>query len=131
MVLVFAVADLIVLPLSLPCIILPVPNMHTCTPDQMLENTPTRMRRYTMTVVMLLASLCFHDYREGSMDSVGGLNAGTFAAVCLASRLGTNLHAFAFMWFALTVFKLWPDLRFIIKVGVHWCCRYIGHGRKT
>lgn len=79
---------------------------------------------YVMAGLMLLASLLLHDYDYDDYyttgkdlhASLGGLSTGTFAAVCLASRLGgaeedDTLSAFAVVFFALPAFKLWPDVR--------------------
>ena len=44
------------------------------------------------------------------------LNAAIFAAVCLASRLPTSLHAFVTVLFAVLLFGLLPHLRMSLQV---------------
>ncbi|XP_025112387.1 phosphatidylinositol N-acetylglucosaminyltransferase subunit C-like isoform X2 [Pomacea canaliculata] len=68
---------------------------------------------YTMTTIMLLANLAFHDYTAAPHTVPGALslNAAIFASVCLASRLHTTWHAFATVTFSFKLFALWPVLR--------------------
>ncbi|CAI9716318.1 phosphatidylinositol N-acetylglucosaminyltransferase subunit C-like [Octopus vulgaris] len=72
---------------------------------------------YCMSTVMLLSNVLFHDYGPYSavVSSPLSLNAAIFAAVCLASRLHTPLHAFSIVTFALEIFALWPMLRIELK----------------
>ncbi|GAB1598170.1 phosphatidylinositol N-acetylglucosaminyltransferase subunit C-like [Argonauta hians] len=72
---------------------------------------------YCMSTVMLLSNVLFHDYGPHSavVSSPLSLNAAIFAAVCLASRLHTPLHAFSIVTFALEIFALWPMLRIELK----------------
>ena len=53
----------------------------------------------------------------GRVSQSASLSAAIFAAVCLASRLASPLHAFATLAAALLVFALWPVLRNNIKVS--------------
>ncbi|XP_054769873.2 phosphatidylinositol N-acetylglucosaminyltransferase subunit C-like [Lytechinus pictus] len=75
---------------------------------------------HAMTVFMLLGNLIFYDY--GTTKVVASqhlsLNASIFAAVCLASRLPTTLHAFATVILAMQLFALWPTLRKRLKKEV-------------
>lgn len=72
---------------------------------------------YCMSTVMLLSNLLFHDYgpHTAVVSSPLSLNAAIFAAVCLASRLQSPLHAFSIVTFALDIFALWPGLRIELK----------------
>ena len=60
--------------------------------------------------MMLLVHLVVHDYDEGR-DSALSLNAGLFAAVCLASRLPTAFDGFALLSTSVEAFALLPAVR--------------------
>ena len=63
---------------------------------------------YAQCTIMAFVHLAFHDYGlDAAMVSQSiSLNAIFFASVCLASRLSTNYHAFAFLIFSTDLFVL-------------------------
>ncbi|KAH9521110.1 hypothetical protein DERF_004786 [Dermatophagoides farinae] len=63
---------------------------------------------YAQCTIMAFVHLAFHDYGlDAAMVSQPiSLNAIFFASVCLASRLSTNYHAFAFLIFSTDLFVL-------------------------
>ena len=68
---------------------------------------------YTMTFLVLLIHLLFHDYglRSSFVSHPLSLNAGLFAAVCLASRLPTSFDAFVLLSASVQTFVLYPIFR--------------------
>lgn len=68
---------------------------------------------YTMTFLVLLIHLVFHDYglRSSFVSHPLSLNAGLFAAVCLASRLPTSFDAFVLLFASVQTFVLFPIFR--------------------
>lgn len=93
---------------------------------------------YTTSGVMVVVHLVVHDYCEGGGGmSALSLNAGLFAAVCLASRLPTAHDGFALLSTSVEVFALLPALRkrllafstkisiistLVISVMMIWAC---------
>nr|CAB3264860.1 phosphatidylinositol N-acetylglucosaminyltransferase subunit C-like [Phallusia mammillata] len=80
---------------------------------QTLTHTISTDTLYTMTSMMLLGHLIFHDYGSSGIlvsQSVS-LNMAIFAAVCLSSRFETAFHTFATIMMALQLFGLWPMVR--------------------
>jgi len=71
---------------------------------------------YTTSACMLLVHLAFHDYglQGGGLNALS-LNAGLFAAVCLASRLPGSLDGFVLLSFAVEVFALLPMARMKVR----------------
>ena len=69
---------------------------------------------YTMTTLVLLIHLIFHDYglRSSFVSHPLSLNAGLFAAVCLASRLPTSFDAFVLLSASVLTFVLFPIFRY-------------------
>ena len=65
---------------------------------------------YTTSALMLLVHLVTHDYSQGSASALS-LNAGLFAAVCLASRLSNSFDGFVLLSFSVQVFALLPMAR--------------------
>lgn len=63
---------------------------------------------YAQCTIMAFVHLAFHDYGlDAAMVSQSiSLNAIFFASVCLASRLSTTYHAFAFLIFSTDLFVL-------------------------
>ncbi|PRP88314.1 hypothetical protein PROFUN_03423 [Planoprotostelium fungivorum] len=73
------------------------------------------------TSLLLCGHLFVHDYSfvNGSSAKFNGptsINAATFAAVLLGSRLSSNLHVFALVSMAIIMFGLFPILRRSIRV---------------
>lgn len=70
---------------------------------------------YTTSACSLLVHLGFHNFglQCGTGDGINALslNAGLFAAVCLASRLPTSLDGFVLLSFSVEVFALLPMTR--------------------
>ena len=68
---------------------------------------------HTMTSLVLLIHLLFHDYglRSSFVSHPLSLNAGLFAAVCLASRLPTSFDAFVLLFASVETFVLFPIFR--------------------
>lgn len=68
---------------------------------------------YAMVTIMMLVHLTFYDYgaKAAIVSTPVALNAAIFGAVCLASRLSTTYHAFAFLIFASDIFVLSSILR--------------------
>lgn len=77
---------------------------------QTLTHTISTDTVCTMTVIMLLGHLIFHEYGSTGIPVSRSLslNMAVFAAVCLASRLETTAHTFATIVSALQLFGLWP-----------------------
>ncbi|KAH9397954.1 hypothetical protein TYRP_019327 [Tyrophagus putrescentiae] len=67
---------------------------------------------YAMVTLMMLAHLSFYHYgiNAAIVSKPVSLNAAFFASVCLASRLSTSYHAFAFLIFAIDIFVLFGIL---------------------
>lgn len=67
---------------------------------------------YAMVTLMMLAHLSFYDYGVNAaiVSKPISLNAAFFASVCLASRLSTSYHAFAFLISAIDIFVLFGIL---------------------
>ena len=67
---------------------------------------------YAMVTLMMLAHLSFYNYGVNAaiVSKPISLNAAFFASVCLASRLSTSYHAFAFLIFAIDIFVLFGIL---------------------
>lgn len=67
---------------------------------------------YAMVTLMMLAHLSFYHYgiNAAIVSKPISLNAAFFASVCLASRLSTSYHAFAFLIFAIDIFVLFGIL---------------------
>lgn len=63
---------------------------------------------YAMCTLMMLVHLSFYNYgiNTAIVSKPISLNAAFFASVCLASRLSTSYHAFAFLIFAIDIFVL-------------------------
>lgn len=63
---------------------------------------------YAMCTLMMLVHLSFYNYgiNTAIVSKPISLNAAFFASVCLASRLSTSYHAFAFLIFATDLFVL-------------------------
>eukprot|EP00040_Diaphanoeca_grandis_P021084 m.112254 g.112254 ORF g.112254 m.112254 type:complete len:287 (+) comp28180_c0_seq1:335-1195(+) len=93
------------------------PVLNTLT-DSISTNTI-----YWMVSVMLGFNLLLNDYkptpRAQRIVLPGALNAGTFAAVCLASRLPTARDAFMLTCAAMVNFAVWPLIRARVR-GVSW-----------
>jgi len=72
---------------------------------------------YAMSTGMLLINLLFHDYGTGNpgVSKVISLNASIFAAVCLASRLPSFWHVYAYVIIAIEMFALFSEFRQVIK----------------
>ena len=71
---------------------------------------------YAMTTFAIFFHLLFHNYNQSDKFVVVAsrsisFNSAVFAAVCLASRLETNLHSFATITLALQLFGFWPFLQ--------------------
>lgn len=75
---------------------------------------------YTMTTLVLLIHLIFHDYglRSSFVSHPLSLNAGLFAAVCLASRLPTSFDAFVLLSASVLTFVLFPIFRRTQIIGL-------------
>eukprot|EP01104_Vermistella_antarctica_P016094 TRINITY_DN5417_c0_g1_i1.p1 TRINITY_DN5417_c0_g1~~TRINITY_DN5417_c0_g1_i1.p1 ORF type:complete len:362 (+),score=93.53 TRINITY_DN5417_c0_g1_i1:226-1311(+) len=75
---------------------------------------------WVLTIILLLIHLFFHDYSY-SYTSItrfmapASLNAAVFASVLLGSRLPSNLHVFALIFFAIELFVFAPHIRDYIK----------------
>lgn len=69
---------------------------------------------HTTSGLMLALHLLFHEYGADPADgrpNALSLNAALFAAVCLASRLGSTRHAFVLLAVAVVAFMMFPLLR--------------------
>lgn len=80
------------------------PVLHTLT-DSISTDTI-----FSLTFVVLLIHLLFHDYGL-SVAMVSGtisLNAAIFGSICLASRLSTSYHAFVLLVISAIFFVLYP-----------------------
>lgn len=79
---------------------------------------------YTTSGGMLLVHLVVHDYDSQGGDSALSLNAGLFAAVCLASRLPTAFDGFALLSISVEAFALLPAVRkklLALSTGANLC----------
>ena len=67
---------------------------------------------YAMVTLMVLVHLSFNNYGVNAaiVSQPISLNAAFFASVCLASRLPTSYHAFAFLISAIDIFVLFGIL---------------------
>uniref|UniRef100_A0AC34GD31 Phosphatidylinositol N-acetylglucosaminyltransferase subunit C n=1 Tax=Panagrolaimus sp. ES5 TaxID=591445 RepID=A0AC34GD31_9BILA len=68
---------------------------------------------YTMTFILFLFSLVFHDYGMDApiVSRAYSLNLSLAASICLISRLKDNPTAFCFLALALCCFGFWPNFR--------------------
>jgi biotin transporter BioY len=64
--------------------------------------------------------ICYYYYYYSFQGTIS-LNAGIFASLLLASRLGSNLAVFAFLLFAFEVFAGFPILAHHIRVCYFMC----------
>lgn len=71
-----------------------------------------------MALVMLGVSTLTYNYftDDPACVSVISLNSGTFAVVCLASRLDEPFDAFVLMWTSMLLLAVWPAYRLYIHV---------------
>eukprot|EP00041_Stephanoeca_diplocostata_P001392 m.19759 g.19759 ORF g.19759 m.19759 type:complete len:177 (+) comp11954_c0_seq1:799-1329(+) len=77
---------------------------------------------HAMALTMLCVSTLTYNYFtvDTTHVSVISLNSGTFAVVCLASRLEESFDAFVLMWTSMLLLALWPAYRLHIRVNFSW-----------
>ena len=80
---------------------------------QTLTRTISTDTIYAMSTAMLFVNLLLHDYGAGvaMVSKAFSLNAALFAAVCLASRLPSSWHVYAYVMLAIQLFALFPEIR--------------------
>ena len=68
---------------------------------------------YALAAAAMALHLATHEYgtRAACVSAAVSLNAGLFGALCLASRLPSTLHVFAFLTLAAQLLALLPPLR--------------------
>lgn len=72
---------------------------------------------YAQCTVMIIVHLTSHEYGPNTNFRPISLNSIFFASVCLASRLSTIYHAFAFLLFSIDLFVLIVIMYKTISLG--------------
>ena len=71
---------------------------------------------YILLIIVLAGDVGLFDFCRTS--EVFSLNAAVFAAVCLASRLSSSLHAFVTVVSSVVLFVLLPQFRRYLQVSI-------------
>lgn len=73
---------------------------------------------YAMSTTLFLLHLITHEYQDlpSEISGVVSLNAVTFATICLASRLKSNMAAFSLILLSIFLFAVFPNVRRFVRI---------------